>query len=170
MSGPLFLGLDLSTQQLKVLLLDEKAAVVHDLAVGFDRDLSHYETTDGAIHGPGNGQVTSPVAMWVEALDLILLRMRDGGVDFSRICAVSGAGQVRPSHAFACMILNLLFLRYGSNTVPFIGQNLQQMLSLHWILRSHCSHNLAQTHSLSTAHPFGKTPPRHESAANWRRP
>ena len=95
MSESLFLGLDLSTQQLKVLLVDEKVTVVHDLAVGFDKDLPHYGTTNGATHGPGDGQVTSPVAMWVEALDLILQRMRDAGVDFSRIRAVSGAGQVR---------------------------------------------------------------------------
>ena len=108
MSEPLFLGLDLSTQQLKALLVDEKAAVVHDFAVGFDKDLPHYGTTNGAIHGPGDGQVTSPVAMWVEALDLILERMRDAGVDFCRIRAVSGAGQVRPSHAFPYVNLNLL--------------------------------------------------------------
>ncbi|KAH9042979.1 xylulose kinase-like protein [Lactarius hengduanensis] len=93
MSEPLFLGIDLSTQQLKALLIDEKAAVVHDFAVGYDKDLPHYGTTNGATHGPGDGQVTSPVAMWVQALDLILQRMRDAGVDFSRIRAVSGAGQ-----------------------------------------------------------------------------
>ena len=97
MSEPLFLGLDLSTQQLKALLLDEKAVVVHSFAVGYDKDLPHYGTTNGATHGPEDGQVTSPVAMWVEALDLILKRMRDAGVDFSQIRAVSGAGQVCPS-------------------------------------------------------------------------
>lgn len=97
MSGPLFLGLDLSTQQLKALLINEKAAVVHDLAVSYDRDLPHYGTTNGATHGPSDGQITSPVAMWVEGLDLILQRMRDAGVDFGQIRAVSGAGQVSPA-------------------------------------------------------------------------
>jgi xylulokinase len=94
MSEYFFLGLDLSTQQLKALLIDEKAVVVHDRAVGYDRDLPQYRTTNGATHGPAEGQVTSPVAMWVEALDLILQRMKDAGVDFGRIRAVSGAGQV----------------------------------------------------------------------------
>ncbi|KAH9072308.1 actin-like ATPase domain-containing protein [Lactarius deliciosus] len=93
MSERLFLGIDLSTQQLKAFLIDEKAAVVHDFAVSYDKDLPHYGTTNGATHGPGDGQVTSPVAMWVDALDLILQRMRHAGVDFSRIRAVSGAGQ-----------------------------------------------------------------------------
>ena len=31
--------------------------------------------------------------MWVGAIDLILQRMKDAGVDFDRIRAVSGAGQ-----------------------------------------------------------------------------
>jgi xylulokinase len=98
MSKPLFLGLDLSTQQLKAILIDEAAIVVHDSAVGYDRDLPQYGTTNGAMYGPGNGQVTSPVAMWIEAIDLILQRMKDAGVDFSRIRAVSGAGQVLYSY------------------------------------------------------------------------
>jgi xylulokinase len=95
MSEPLFLGIDLSTQQLKALLINEKAIVVHNVAVGFDRDLPQYGTTNGATHGPEDNQVTSPVEMWVEAIDLILQRMKDAGVDFRRIRAVSGAGQVR---------------------------------------------------------------------------
>lgn len=168
MTEPLFLGLDLSTQQLKALLIDEKAAVVYDFTVGYDKDLPHYGTTNGAIHGPSDSQVTSPVAMWIEALDLILQRMRNAGIDFSQIRAVSGAGQVCLSHTFLYMILSLL-LRYGSNTALSIGQALQQMLSLPWILQSRCSRNLVQTHSLSTTHPFGKTPPRHWNAGNWRR-
>jgi xylulokinase len=95
MSEPLFLGLDLSTQQLKALLINEKTEVVHDLAVGYDGDLPHYGTANGATHGPGDGQITSPVAMWVEALDLILQRMKDASIDFGQIRAISGAGQVR---------------------------------------------------------------------------
>jgi hypothetical protein len=169
MTEPLFLGLDLSTQQLKALLIDETTAVVHNFSVGYDKDLPHYGTTNGAVHGPTDGQVTSPVAMWVEALDLILQRMRDAGIDFSRIRAVSGAGQVCPSHTFLHVIL-IVQLRYRSNTALSIGQALQQMLSFHWILQSRCSRNLTQTHSLSTTHPFGKTPPRHWSAANWSKP
>ena len=109
MSEPLFLGLDLSTQQLKALLLDEKAAVLHSFAIGYDKDLPHYGTTNGAIYSPRDGQVTSPVAMWVEALDLILKRIRDAGVDFSQVRAVSGAGQVRQSYTFfSFVILNAL--------------------------------------------------------------
>lgn len=91
----LFLGLDLSTQSLKGILLGKDLKVIqHQAAVHFDRDLPHYGTTNGAIQGPGKGEVTSPVQMWLEAVDLLFERLHDGGVDFGAVAAVSGAGQV----------------------------------------------------------------------------
>jgi len=90
----LFLGLDLSTQSLKGILLVKDLKVVHQAAVHFDRDLPHYGTTNGAIQGPGKGEVASPVQMWLEAVDLLFERLHDGGVDFGAVAAVSGAGQV----------------------------------------------------------------------------
>ena len=91
---PLFLGLDLSTQGLKAVLIDADGTLVHESSVNFDRDLPSYGTTNGAIRGPDPGEVTSPVRMWLDAYDLIMQRMRDAGVDFSRILGISGDGQV----------------------------------------------------------------------------
>lgn len=42
---------------------------------------------------PG-GEVTSPVLMWVKALDLVLTQLQLDGVDFSAIKALSGTAQV----------------------------------------------------------------------------
>ena len=96
MSGDaLFLGLDLSTQGLKAVIIDEKTKVVHESAVNFDRELPHYETTNGAIRGPDEGEVTSPVKMWLEAFDLIMEKMKAAGVNLGRVMAISGDGQVR---------------------------------------------------------------------------
>lgn len=92
--SPLFLGLDLSTQQLKAVLISDDSTVVHESAVHFDNDLPKYGTTNGAIRGPGQGEVTSPVAMWLDAIDLLMERMATSGVDFKKIVAISGAGQV----------------------------------------------------------------------------
>ena len=103
MSKPLFLGLDLSTQQLKPLFLDENAVVVNDFAISYDRDLPQHGTRNGATQGLSDGQVTSPVAMWVEAIDPILQHMRDAGVDFGQIRAISRAGQVLHSHALTSL-------------------------------------------------------------------
>jgi hypothetical protein len=57
--APTFLGLDLSTQQIKAVLITDNGDVVHESAVAFDADLSHHGTKSGALHGP-DGEVTSP--------------------------------------------------------------------------------------------------------------
>jgi len=94
-ASPLFLGLDLSTQQLKAVIMAEDANVIHESAVNFAKDLPQYGTTNGVIIGPRPGEVTSPVAMWVHALDLLVERAQASGVDTSRVVAISGACQVR---------------------------------------------------------------------------
>jgi len=91
---PLFLGLDLSTQQLKAILLSQDSVIVHEASVHFDRDLPHYGTVNGAIRGPDPGEVTSPIEMWLEAVDLLFQRLKTDQVDFGAIAAISGAGQV----------------------------------------------------------------------------
>jgi xylulokinase len=91
----LFLGLDLSTQQLKAIIISQDSTLIHESAVHFDKDLPQYQTINGAVLGPATGEVTSPVAMWLDAIDLLMARMRQAGVDFRSISAISGAGQVR---------------------------------------------------------------------------
>lgn len=106
-TSSLFLGLDLSTQGLKAVLITEDGQVAHESAVNFDKELPHYGTTNGAIKGPDEGEVTSPVKMWLEAMDLIVTKMKNAGVDLSRIMAVSGDGQVR--HAVTCLHTTLTY-------------------------------------------------------------
>lgn len=101
--GPLYLGLDLSTQQLKAIVITDDLNVQHEIAVHFDRDLGKkYGVTNGAVKGPDEGEVTSPVAMWIEAIDLLMQRMKDAGVDLGSISALSGAGQVNLFFPFMC--------------------------------------------------------------------
>ncbi|KAF8518936.1 actin-like ATPase domain-containing protein [Hysterangium stoloniferum] len=91
-SEPTFLGLDLSTQSLKAIVIASGLKIVHEQSVSFDNDLPHYNTTGGAIRGP-KGEVTSPVGMWLEAFDLLLQRLKAANVDIASIAAISGAGQ-----------------------------------------------------------------------------
>lgn len=93
MLPPLFLGLDLSTQQLKASIIDEHENLVLEAAVHFDSDLAHRGTENGAVYGPREGEVTCPVVVWLEAVDLLLERLKEKGVEFGRILAVSGAAQ-----------------------------------------------------------------------------
>jgi xylulokinase len=98
-NSKLFLGLDLSTQQLKAVLLSESTPI-HEASVHFEKDLPRYGTINGTIQGPGDGEVTSPVSMWLEAIDLLMERMKNSGIDFSAIVAVCGAAQVSDKHPY----------------------------------------------------------------------
>jgi len=97
--APSFLGFDLSTQGLKAITITSGLQIIHESFISFDHDLPQYNTTNGTLRGPG-GEVTSPVAMWLSALDMLLERMKEAGVELSRILAVSGAGQVGTHTAF----------------------------------------------------------------------
>lgn len=59
----------------------------------FDSELSHYKTKDGVYRDPEeDGRIVSPTLMWVEALDLMLEKLKSK-VDFTKITAISGSGQ-----------------------------------------------------------------------------
>ena len=97
---PLFLWLDLSTQQLKASVIDGRTeTLILSSAIQFDKDLPHYKTSNGAIAGyhnsTGEGEITSPVGMWLEAVDVLMERLKEGGVEMGTILGVSGAAQVR---------------------------------------------------------------------------
>ncbi|KPP64382.1 xylulose kinase-like, partial [Scleropages formosus] len=88
-----YLGFDFSTQQLKVVAVDEELKLVHRSHVHFDSELPEFRTRDG-IHIHSNRlTVTSPPLMWVKALDVVLENMKKEGFEFSRVKALSGCGQ-----------------------------------------------------------------------------
>ncbi|KAI8098885.1 uncharacterized protein BX664DRAFT_288657 [Halteromyces radiatus] len=86
-----FLGLDLSTQQLKCTVINDNHIIVYEDAVNFGRDLPEYHTNNGAI-SHGNDVVTSPPLMWVQAMDMLLSRLAKTPY-VSNIMGISGAGQ-----------------------------------------------------------------------------
>jgi xylulokinase len=86
-----YLGLDLSTQQLKCTLINEKHDIIWENAVNFDKDLSEFKTKHGAI--VNDNVVTSPTLMWVKAMDLLMQALKDTPY-IKSIRGISGAGQV----------------------------------------------------------------------------
>ncbi|RDA84507.1 hypothetical protein CP532_0957 [Ophiocordyceps camponoti-leonardi (nom. inval.)] len=92
-TSPLYLGLDLSTQQLKAIIVNPDLETIAQAKVDFDQDLGpRYGIRAGVI--VQGDEVFAPVAMWLEALDLVLTRL--GEIDdtvLPRVRAVSGAGQ-----------------------------------------------------------------------------
>lgn len=89
-----YLGLDLSTQQLKACVVDDNLQLITEAIVQYDTDLPEFRTTGGAhIDKTDNSIITSPTIMWVKALDIVLDKLTVAGVDFTKIAAVSGSGQ-----------------------------------------------------------------------------
>ncbi|KAK0622870.1 hypothetical protein B0T14DRAFT_494442 [Immersiella caudata] len=103
-NGPLYLGFDLSTQQLKASLTIESSlaaivvqsdlTVVSDAKVDFDGDFgAKYGIKKGVQVNEAEGEVFAPVAMWLEALDLALQRLQEKKTPLSRIRGISGSCQ-----------------------------------------------------------------------------
>ncbi|EPX71971.1 xylulose kinase [Schizosaccharomyces octosporus yFS286] len=86
----MFLGLDLSTQQLKGVTVNEKLDIVQEVVVDFEKDFPSYKTTKG-VYKDGH-EVVAPVPMWLDALDLLCVRLTKV-MDVSKIQGICGAGQ-----------------------------------------------------------------------------
>ncbi|OEL22866.1 Xylulose kinase [Dichanthelium oligosanthes] len=91
--GSLFLGFDSSTQSLKATVLNNELAIVASEIVNFDSELPHYKTEGGVYRdSTDDGHIFSPTIMWVEALELLLEKLKPK-INFSKVVAISGSGQ-----------------------------------------------------------------------------
>lgn len=89
-----FLGIDLSTQQLKAVVVNDNLQPTYQASVKFDTDLPEFRTQGGAVIDKMNPKyITAPTIMWVKALDMLMDRLTVAGVDFSKIAAISGSAQ-----------------------------------------------------------------------------
>ncbi|KAL1992463.1 hypothetical protein VTN49DRAFT_4495 [Thermomyces lanuginosus] len=91
--GPLYLGFDLSTQQLKGLAVSSDLKVEYEAKFDFDADSHGFNIKKGVMTNEAEHEVFAPVALWLQALDSVLQKLRDQGLDFRRVRGISGAGQ-----------------------------------------------------------------------------
>jgi xylulokinase len=66
--------------------------LIHEAKVDFDADLGKYGIEKGVLTNPDEGEVFAPVALFLEAIDLVLERLKEQGADFSKVQGLSGAG------------------------------------------------------------------------------
>ena len=92
-SGPLYLGFDLSTQQLKGIAVTSDLKVSFEAVFDFDADATGFDINKGVTTNEAEREVFAPVAMWLQAIDTVLHRLQDQGIDFGRVMGLSGAGQ-----------------------------------------------------------------------------
>lgn len=110
----LFLGIDCSTQSLTGICCDfNSKKIIWKESINFDSDLPHYATLNGVIAMKNGNVVHSYPLMWVEALELLLSRIKDTDIPLNEIKAISGSGQqhgtVYLGESFERKISNLSF-------------------------------------------------------------
>ncbi|KAF8668898.1 hypothetical protein HU200_052102 [Digitaria exilis] len=80
-------------RSMKATVLNNELAIVASEIVNFDSELPHYKTEGGVYRDSADdGHIFSPTIMWVEALELLLEKLKSK-IDFSKVVAVSGSGQ-----------------------------------------------------------------------------
>ena len=72
-----FLGLDLSTQSITAVVISPSEGVTHQFSIPFDDAYPCYHTRGGVLFGESLTEVFADPRMWVEALDDILLLLKD---------------------------------------------------------------------------------------------
>lgn len=93
MADDLYMGWDLSTTQLKGIVVRPDLKLVHQAAVDFDADFGEkYGVEKGVLTHPEAGEIFAPNAMWLEAVDLVLGRLKEQRCDFAKVKGISGAG------------------------------------------------------------------------------
>lgn len=92
-TNPLYLGFDLSTQQLKGLAVTPDLKVVYEAKFDFDADSTGFNVEKGVFTNEEEREVFAPISLWLQALDRVLERLRAQGIDFNRVKGISGAGQ-----------------------------------------------------------------------------
>lgn len=91
--SPLYLGFDLSTQQLKGIAITSDLKVAYEAVFDFDADATGFGIKNGVLTNEAEDEVYAPVTMWLQAIDAVLQRLQDKGIDFGRVRGISGAGQ-----------------------------------------------------------------------------
>ncbi|KAF7712354.1 D-xylulose kinase [Penicillium ucsense] len=91
--SPLYIGFDLSTQQLKGVAVNSDLKVEYLAKFDFDADSTGFSIKKGVMTNEAEHEVFAPVALWLQAMDTVLESLRKQGMDFGRVKGISGAGQ-----------------------------------------------------------------------------
>ncbi|CAG8814216.1 15477_t:CDS:2, partial [Gigaspora rosea] len=88
----LYIGLDLSTQALKLTVINDNCRVIFEESVHFDNEFGDkYGIKNGVI--TNENVVTCPTMLWVESIDLLLEKLQSQEFPFFKVKVISGAGQ-----------------------------------------------------------------------------
>ena len=90
----LFAGIDSSTQSTKLIVIDfDSKEIVYSDSINYDSDLPKYNTKNGVIQNLGEGVSESDPLMWIEAINILLERLKKSEIPQQNIKAISVSGQ-----------------------------------------------------------------------------
>ena len=94
----IFAGIDVSTQSLKIIILNlSNSSIIYKDTVFYDKDLPVYNTSNGVIKNVDLRVSESNPIMWIDALNMIFERAKVKENILSKIKAISVAGQQQES-------------------------------------------------------------------------
>ena len=94
----MFLGIDCSTQSLKIVVINEHRELVKEVFVVYDDELKNYKTINGVIRHSSEidnciEHISTPTLLFIDALELCMEKIKNDGFDLSSIKAISASGQ-----------------------------------------------------------------------------
>jgi len=91
-----YLGLDSSTQSLSAIVLEiegDRRRLAFKSSISFDSTFPQYRTQHGVLRNDDPTAAASPPLLWVEALEEMMRRLQQSGLDLRRLVAISGSAQ-----------------------------------------------------------------------------
>jgi hypothetical protein len=93
----MFIGLDCSTQSLKLQVINELKQLQEEVIINYDDDLPHYKTINGVIRYTNEKlnieHIATPTLLFIEALELAFDRLKNLKFNFASVKGISGSGQ-----------------------------------------------------------------------------
>lgn len=89
----LYLGFDLSTQQLKIVSCYEDLSFHSKFTINFDEFKGKYNIKKGVISNDKTGEVLTPVLLFIDAFQTLLDRMKESNFPFFKVKSISGSCQ-----------------------------------------------------------------------------
>ncbi|KAK6465412.1 D-xylulokinase [Scheffersomyces coipomensis] len=123
-SKSLYLGFDLSTQQLKIIVTNDALQALNTYHVEFDAQFkSKYGVTKGVLSIDNEleqGAIVSPVFMWLDSIDYVFGLMNEDEFPFDKVVGISGSCQQHGS---------VFWSQDSEQILSKLGENINQSLS-----------------------------------------
>jgi xylulokinase len=124
----MFLGIDCSTQSMKIIVINEIKDILAEVNVNYDSELPYYNTKNGVVRffEKDIEHIYTPTLLFIEALELALEKLSKK-FNLSKIKGISGSGQQHGSVWWKNNTIGLL-QRINDSEIDVENNNLCNLL------------------------------------------